>query len=54
MFARWFSPPPPKIHTPASWAALTTPSATSPTAGPYSSGKVIAPSSNEIRYRVIP
>ncbi len=54
MLALWLSTPPPKIHTPASWAARTTAWAASPTAGSSSSGKVIAPSSNEIRYRVIP
>src|SRR5690242_2481043 len=51
--ALWLSSPPPKTHTPASWAAWTTSCAALATSGRSSSGKVIAPSSNEIRYRVI-
>jgi integrase/recombinase XerD len=46
--------PPPKTHTPASLASWTTSCAALATLGISSSGKIIAPSSNEIRYRVIP
>src|SRR5690348_3599696 len=53
MLARWRSTPPPKIHTPASWACRTTARAASPTAGKSSAGTFIVPSSNEIRYRGI-
>src|SRR6516225_3074641 len=52
--ALWLSSPALKTHTPASWASRTTLSAALVTSGRSSSGKVIAPSSNEIRYRVIP
>src|SRR6478609_1124308 len=52
MLARWLSSPPPKIHTPASLAAYTTWCEASATTGKSSSGKIIVPSSNEIRYRV--
>src|SRR5687767_8989445 len=45
--------PPPNTHTPASFASFTTACAASATSGRSSSGNVIAPSSNEIRYRVI-
>lgn len=48
MLARWLFSPPPKTHTPASCASLTTACAASPTSGVSSSGKVIQPSSNEI------
>src|SRR5215831_16666318 len=54
MLALWLTTPPPKIHTPASLAARTTACAASPTAGSSCSGITIAPSSNEIRYRVNP
>src|SRR3712207_1364033 len=53
MLARWLSSPPPKIHTPAFLASRTTLCEASATSGNSSSGKVIAPSSKEIRYRVI-
>jgi hypothetical protein len=46
--------PPPVTHTPSSLACSTTSCAAFATAGRSSSGKVIAPSSNEIRYRVTP
>jgi len=52
--ALWLSSPPPKTHTPTSLASWTTSCAALATSGISSSGKVIAPSSNEIRYRVIP
>ena len=42
----------PKIHTPASLASYTTLCEASDTAGRSSSGMIIVPSSNEIRYRV--
>ena len=45
--------PPPNTHTPATWASCITECAASVTSGSSSSGKVIVPSSNEIRYRVI-
>jgi len=35
MLALWLSTPPPKIHTPASWASRATACAASPTAGPF-------------------
>src|SRR5215204_6853662 len=45
--------PPPNTQAPASFASCTTACAASATSGRSSSGNVIAPSSNEIRYRVI-
>src|SRR4051794_9746928 len=44
--------PPANTQTPASWASRVTACAASATSGRSSSGNVIAPSSNEIRYRV--
>src|SRR5215218_6608859 len=49
----WECSPPPNTQTPASSASRTTARAASATSGRSSSGNVIAPSSNEIRYRVI-
>src|SRR5215204_6241861 len=49
----WKCSPPPNTQTPASFASCTTACAASATSGRSSSGNVIAPSSNEIRYRVI-
>src|SRR5687767_2237254 len=49
----WECSPPPNTQTPASFASCTTACAASATSGRSSSGNVIAPSSNEIRYRVI-
>jgi hypothetical protein len=49
----WSFSPPPNSHTPASLASWTTACAASATSGSSSAGKVIAPSSNEIRYFVI-
>src|SRR6266508_4973839 len=49
----WECSPPPNTHTPPSMASWTTACAAADTSGNSSSGKVIAPSSNEIRYRVI-
>src|SRR6266536_1611829 len=50
----WGYTPPANTHTPASWASRTTAWAASATSGISSSGmKSIAPSSNEIKYRVI-
>src|SRR5579884_4276614 len=43
--------PPPNTHTPASIASRTTACAAADTSGSSSPGNVIAPSSNEIRYR---
>src|SRR5262249_62229755 len=54
MLALWLSSPAPNTHTPASWASWTTASAASATSGNSCAGNVIAPSSNEIRYRVMP
>ena len=45
--------PPPNTHTPASLASSTTWCAAFATSGSSSSGMIIAPSSNEIRYRVM-
>src|SRR5665647_224750 len=52
--ASWPFTPPPKTHTPASLACSTTSCAAFATSARSSSRKVIAPSLNEIRYRVIP
>src|SRR5205823_3754018 len=49
----WECSPPPNTHTPPSMASWTTACAAADTSGNSSSGKVIAPSSNELRYRVI-
>src|SRR5687767_11758352 len=49
----WECSPPPNTQTPASIASCTTACAASATSGRSSLGNVIAPSSNEIRYRVI-
>src|SRR5918992_3770213 len=49
----WECSPPPNTQTPASFASCTTACAASATSGRSSSGNVIAPSSNEIRKRVI-
>ena len=53
MLACWLSSPPLNTYTPASLASWITASAALATSGRSSSGKVIAPSSNEIRYCVI-
>ena len=55
MLALCLSSPPPNTHTPAFTASWTTACAALPTSGLSSSGMwSIAPSSNEIKYRVIP
>src|SRR5436190_1058549 len=52
--AAWLCRPPPKTQTPASLAASTTLIVAAITSGSSSSVNVIQPSSNEIRYCVIP
>ena len=50
LISSWGYSPPPSTHTPASMASWPTACAASARSGRSSSGNVIAPSSNEIRY----